>query len=119
VAADNDVGAFDAQAAWAAPSWKQAAADYHKDRGTRRSIVEIVPADLARLRRLMRDDVSMERAWHEMCAARLHGRAAEATLRAAEYLVRQRDPERLRAWLAGHSAAERAAIQRHLKGNKP
>jgi hypothetical protein len=40
---------------------------------------------------------------------------AVSTLMAADFLVRLGDPERLRAWLAGHSAAEREAIRQHLE----
>jgi hypothetical protein len=43
-----------------------------------------------------------------------HGTAV-STLMAAEFLVRLGDPERLRVWLAGHSADERAAIRQHLE----
>jgi hypothetical protein len=38
-----------------------------------------------------------------------------ATLQAAEFLIQQKDPARLRAWLAKHSAQERAAILQHLE----
>ena len=41
--------------------------------------------------------------------------AARSTLDAAEYLVGTSDFERLRAWLARHTAQERAAIHRHLE----
>jgi hypothetical protein len=41
-----------------------------------------------------------------------------ATLRAAEYLVQQKDPARLKAWLARHSRAERAAIRKHLQNKR-
>jgi hypothetical protein len=40
---------------------------------------------------------------------------AVSTLMAAEYLIGLGDLERLRAWLAGHSAAEREAIRQHLE----
>jgi len=60
-----------------------------------------------------------------MIAAARHRRApsisleacpvAASTLAAADYLVRQNDAERLRQWLARHSAPERAAILRHLE----
>jgi hypothetical protein len=40
---------------------------------------------------------------------------AESTLQAAEYLIQQKDPKRLRAWLAQHTAEERAAILQHLE----
>jgi hypothetical protein len=41
-----------------------------------------------------------------------------ATLRAAEYLIRQKDPQRLKEWLDKHSAPERAAILKHLEQRK-
>src|SRR5262245_29114040 len=50
---------------WDAPSWRQAAVEYHRDRPGCLA-VEIEPQRLARLRRLMADDVSLERAWHEL-----------------------------------------------------
>jgi hypothetical protein len=40
---------------------------------------------------------------------------AVSSQQAAEYLVCLGDPKRLRAWLAEHNAAERAAIWQHLK----
>jgi hypothetical protein len=50
---------------WDAPSWRQAAVEYHRDRPGPLA-VEIEPKRLARLRRLMADDVSVDRAWHEL-----------------------------------------------------
>ena len=55
----------DTMTAWDVPSWRQAAVEYHRDRPGRLA-VEIEPKRLARLRRLMADDVSLERAWHEL-----------------------------------------------------
>jgi hypothetical protein len=55
----------DIMTAWDAPSWRRAAVEYHRDRPGRLA-VEIEPKRLARLRRLMADDVSLERAWHEL-----------------------------------------------------
>ena len=55
----------DTMTAWDAPSWRQAAVEYHRDRPGRLA-VEIEPKRLARLRHLMADDVSLERAWHEL-----------------------------------------------------
>jgi len=72
------------------------------------------PADarLKRLRRLLADDVSVERAWRELNNAPA---VPIATLHAAKFLLQQRDPERLRMWLEKHSMQERAEILRHLK----
>jgi hypothetical protein len=44
--------------------------------------------------------------------------AATSTLQAAEYLVRERDADRLHRWLAKHGAEERAAIKQHLGRNR-
>ena len=52
--------------AWVSPGWKQSALEYHHARGNRTLIVETPPEDLIRLRRLMADDVSLERAWSEL-----------------------------------------------------
>jgi len=43
---------------WAAPSWRTAAIDYHRHRPP-----VIAPKQLARLRWLLSDDISLERAW--------------------------------------------------------
>jgi hypothetical protein len=40
---------------------------------------------------------------------------AEATLSTAKFLVRKGDTDRLRKWLASHSAVERMAIRKHLE----
>jgi hypothetical protein len=66
---------------------------------------------LKKLRRLLADDISLDRAWHDL--NRPHG-VPIATLLAAEFLLQQRDPERLRTWLEKHSM-QRAEILRHLK----
>jgi hypothetical protein len=46
---------------------------------------------------------------------RVRARVTEATLKAAEFLVKQKDPARMRAWLSKHTAQERAAILEHLE----
>src|SRR5262249_52108687 len=50
---------------WDAPSWREAAVEYHRDRPGRLA-VEIQPKRLERLRRLSVDEISMDRAWHEL-----------------------------------------------------
>jgi hypothetical protein len=53
------------------PGWKQATLEYHHTRGNQTLIAETPPEDLKRLRRLMSDSVSHERAWDEIsCVAR-------------------------------------------------
>ena len=44
--------------------------------------------------------------------------AAASTIAAAEYLVLQGDGERLRNWLAEHSAEERAAIREYMEAKQ-
>src|SRR5262245_15878308 len=44
---------------------------------------------LERLRHLLDDNVSLDRAWHELNAERLHGRAAESTVEALVYQLRK------------------------------
>jgi len=78
------------------------------------------PADprLDRLRRLTDDDVSLERAWHELKAERLSRQVPEALLHAAEYLLQQGDADRWRKWFDSRSPEERAAILQHLEQRK-
>jgi hypothetical protein len=68
--------------AWSSPGWSEAAADYHMD-GT-----PYTADELARLRRLMADDVTLERAWHEINHPT--GRAAESTVDALMRALRER-----------------------------
>lgn len=99
-----------------ADGWRKAAAEYQGARGKRAAIVTTEPEHLAFLRDLMAEDISLDRAVYEIAEAHRDARAvAAATLAAAEYLIRQDDAERLRKWLAQHSAQERAAILRHLE----
>jgi hypothetical protein len=51
---------------WNDPGWANAARVYHADRASRRAVVEIEPSRLARLRRLLADDISLDRIWHEL-----------------------------------------------------
>ena len=57
--------AAQAMTPWDAQSWRDAAVAYHRDRPGRLA-VEIELKRLARLRRLMADDMSIDRAWHEL-----------------------------------------------------
>jgi len=50
---------------WDATPWREAAVEYHRDRPGRLA-VEIEPKRLARLHGLMADNVSVDRAWHEL-----------------------------------------------------
>ena len=79
---DNAVPELISDDAWAAPTWREAAFQYHKARDGRVSIVPYAPEHLARLCRLMADNVSLDRAWHE-----LNGRASGAAASTVEALV--------------------------------
>jgi hypothetical protein len=61
-------------------------------------------------------DVVPDPARDEMQAA--NGEVPKATLEAAEFLVQQRDPARLRSWLDNHTAQERETILQHLEQRK-
>ena len=61
----------------APPSWREAAIEYHKSRGDRQAVIEIDPERLARLRRLLPKEVSLERAYHELSR---QGEAAQSTV---------------------------------------
>jgi hypothetical protein len=50
----------------AAPTWRESAEQYHRDRAGHRLVVEIGPEHLKRLRRLMRPGVTLEQAYREV-----------------------------------------------------
>src|SRR6516225_3791330 len=75
--------------AWISAGWKQAALEYHHARGNRTLIVETPPEDLARLRRLMRDNVSLASAWAELNDPR-NRPTPKATIDAVIHAVRER-----------------------------
>ena len=75
--------------AWISAGWKQAALEYHHARGNRTLIVETPPEDLARLRRLMRDNVSLASAWAELNDPR-NRPTPKATVDAVIHAVRER-----------------------------
>src|SRR5262249_22775919 len=63
--------------------------DYRKSLAARRSIVEIEPERLTQLHRLIADEVSLERAWHELNGPRnRRDRAAASTVEALVYSLR-------------------------------
>src|SRR5262249_54892280 len=73
--------------AWSSLGWKHAALEYHHARGNHTLIVETAPE---RLRRLMSDDVSHERAGNEISriARERYNEAPEATYNASVYELR-------------------------------
>jgi hypothetical protein len=108
--------------AWAAPGWREAALEYQKTRGSRASIAPYAPEEIARLRRLMDDDVSLDRGWHE-----LHGRrsgAAASTVEALVFGLRDglaalpKNPDRLRR-LSELNAEQLRAVCERLENFQP
>ena len=55
---------------WDGPSWRASAKDYHEQRASRRTSETVSPEGLDHLSRLMADDISIDRAWHELEADR-------------------------------------------------
>jgi hypothetical protein len=75
--------------AWNDPGWARAAREYHVARGDRVLIVETELKLFARLRELMADNVSLDRAWHELNDARARP-TPKATVEAIWHAVRER-----------------------------
>ena len=71
---------------WDGPSWRASAKDYHEQRASRRTSETISPERLAHLRRLVADDISIDRAWHELQADRT---APKATVDALMFSLRR------------------------------
>jgi hypothetical protein len=88
---------------WDDPGWKQAACEYHAMRGSARAIVELERDKLLQLRRLIDPEVSLEQAWYELNAARVHGRAPESVVEALMFSLR-----------AGVGALNQPEMQRRL-----
>jgi hypothetical protein len=120
--ADNMVPELIAYDAWAAPTWREAVLEYHKHRGNRTSIAPYAPEHLARLRRLMDDNVSLDRAWHELnCGA---SGAAASTVEALMFGLRDglvalsKNPDRLRR-LSELNAEQLCAVCDRLQNFQP
>jgi hypothetical protein len=111
-----------AHAAWAAPGWREAALEYHKHRGSRASIVPYAPEHLARLRRLLDDNVSLDRAWHEL--NRRESAAAASTIEALMFGLRDglvalsKSPDQLRR-LSELNAEQMRAVCERLQNFQP
>ena len=78
--------------AWAAPSWRDAALEYHNARDGCVSIAPYAPEHLARLRRLMDDNISLDRAWAEISHP---SGAAASTVEALMCALRSRGAQAL------------------------
>jgi hypothetical protein len=71
---------------WDGLSWRASAKDYHEQRASRRTSETISPERLTHLRRLMADEISIDRAWHELEADRT---APKATVDALMFSLRR------------------------------
>ena len=71
---------------WDGPSWRASAKNYCEQRVSRRTSETISPERLAHLRRLMADDISIDRTWHELEADRT---APKATVDALMFSLRR------------------------------
>jgi hypothetical protein len=106
---------------WSAPGWRDAAIEYHKDRGKNVSTVCYTPDELDRLRKLLDDDVSLERAWHEI---NKRADAADSTVEALMFSLRERgvaalsEPETRRR-LANLSSAQVREVLARLIALRP
>jgi hypothetical protein len=108
--------------AWNSPGWNQATLEFHHARGGCTLIVETPPEDLARSRRLMRDDVSLEAAWSELNDSR-NRPPPKATVEAVMHAVRERGLAALKepatAERLKHCDAQaREEIERRIEGLK-
>jgi hypothetical protein len=90
--ADNTAPELIADDAWAAPTWREAALEYHKNRGGRVSIAPYAPEEIARLHWLLDDNISFERAWSELFRPQ---RAAASTTEALMFSLRSRGVQAL------------------------
>jgi hypothetical protein len=108
--------------AWAASGWREAALDYHKARDRRVSVAPYAPEEIARLRPLMDDSVSLDRAWHEL--NRRASGAAASTVEALMFGLRDglmavsKNPDRLRR-LSELNAEQLRAVCERLQDFKP
>jgi hypothetical protein len=75
---------------WEREGWTRAAQNYREQRGSRPFLVEYTPQELARLRALLDNSVSLERAYAEINARHFAGRAAESTVEALMLGLRER-----------------------------
>ena len=73
---------------WSDPGWRKAARQYHVARAGRLLITEIEPQRLTRLRELLANDVSLDRAWREL-NERSGRPAPQVTLVALLYVLRR------------------------------
>jgi hypothetical protein len=97
-------------------SWMLAGEEYRIARGTRPVIAEIEPENLARLRDLLANEISLPRAYAEIATRHMKDRAADSAVEAAMFSLRERgvaaleepDTRRRISELDDHQALETA-----------
>jgi hypothetical protein len=77
---------------WDGESWKKAAREYTAGRAASRTVleVEVEPDRLRSLRRLLEDNVSFSQAYAEISTRHIRGRAADMTVEALMFSLRER-----------------------------
>jgi hypothetical protein len=108
---------------WSSPGWRDAAAEYHAERGRQRTVVEVEPGRLRQLRQLLDPNISFDRAYREINADRLRGRAAHSTVDALMNSLRRgieaiTEPDNQRR-LAELSEDQLLAVCQRLQNFKP
>jgi len=113
-----------AEDAWSAPSWRDAAEQYDRDRADRPLIVETDRKQLKRLHRLM-SDVSFGRTWDEVTrlAGERYSEAPKATYDAVIYELRthglpQLKKQNCQQRLSDFSAAQLKAVMVSLQARR-
>jgi hypothetical protein len=104
---------------WKSAGWRQAALEYHHARVNRTLVVETPPEHLARLHRLMNDNVSIERVWANLNDPRNRS-TPEATIETVMHAVRERGLAALKEpataeRLEGCDASARAEINKRIE----
>jgi hypothetical protein len=107
-----------AESSWKCESWKKAALWYHEQRRGRTLLGEQGPKHVARLRRLLSNDVSLDAAWRELNATE-NRPTPQVTVEAIWHSVRERGLDALkepttRERLARCDAAALAEIDRRI-----
>jgi hypothetical protein len=105
------------------PGWAKAARKYHASRGRRVLEVEHDWAEVSHLRHLLSDSVSFERAYRDITARHIRGRAANSTIEALVFGLRRGlaaldDPANRRR-LALLDDAQAIEVGRRLRKLKP
>jgi hypothetical protein len=100
---------------WSSPSWKKAAADYHADRKRGAAEPQCAEADRRAARRQHDlpanwETMSVGGLWHALNDPRRYP-IPKSIVDTFQYLIKQGDRERLKAWLAGRSPEERRALR--------